>query len=900
VTPASVTVTPTSATPLSTAYWYGGQVTGALNAMGLSNGTLSNWTTDPAGAIPTGLVPGATTNVVFSASGASNQYNVVLGANMTVNSLTFNDPATVTINADGNSLTLMSNGSGTASAISANYNTTINAPLVLGAAQTWTLASGVALTVGGPVGGNYGLTIAGPGSVTMTGNNTYAGGTTISGGGTLTIGNAGSLGAGGVYAGAITSNGEFVLNSSSPQTLTGPISNTGAFVVNNNASVAISGAINSSGSLVVNNVGNVAMSGPISGSGSLTQIGPGLLTLSGSNTYTGITTVYNSGLTSPTTPDLVLSSTAGYAVGGDLHIGEAGGTGYAVVHLTQPNQIAPTATVYFDSTSGNWDYLKLLGNNLTVGGISSAAAGVIENAESESGYGPVTFTVNTTGATTYDGYIRNNASGTSSPLALVVGGSGSLTLAGGNISYTGSTTVNGGTLNLSYNSGGTGTIRNGLTINPGGTVVCAVGNALGYSGNNWVQNITINGGSLLTAVAAADNGWNTTINMTAGTLGSTVAGGYFSMGDGLSSGNGAVFNVTGTNVASVISADMHVRDNAGGSILFNVSPGGTSSDLTVTGNILYQAAGGITKNGAGIMTLTSTGAIPTSGSTYTGNVTINGGTLVAAAEASGSDTVLGNRSNSRTVTVNSGATLEFIAPNATATGFNATNVPTLNIAGGTVTNAEPGAPFPAGLINNALNNITLNNGVLTATTGQHGGYAAWNVNGTITSSGNSLISTSDPVYGTVMLNGASGSSGTTTVNVSNGTLTVSAPLVQDTVDSIVDALSVTGSGTLVLSGTNTYTGGTTVDGGTVILTNNEAIEDGTNLTIGNPAAFIPGPVVPGAVAAGTVAASLPTAAPQAAIAPVPEPGTLALLAAVLGSAAVYRRLRRSTYSSRSA
>ena len=69
-----------------------------------------------------------------------------------------------------------------------------------------------------------------------------------------------------------------------------------------------------------------------------------------------------------------------------------------------------------------------------------------------------------------------------------------------------------------------------------------------------------------------------------------------------------------------------------------------------------------------------------------------------------------------------------------------------------MTNGEPGNGFPVGLVNNALNNVSLTNGVLTATTGQHGGYAAWNINGTITSSGNSLISTSDPVYGTVMLN----------------------------------------------------------------------------------------------------------------------------------------------------
>ena len=44
------------------------------------------------------------------------------------------------------------------------------------------------------------------------------------------------------------------------------------------------------------------------------------------------------------------------------------------------------------------------------------------------------------------------------------------------------------------------------------------------------------------------------------------------------------------------------------------------------------------------------------------------------------------------------------------------------------------------------------------------------------------------------------------------------------------ALIKTGTGTLMLSGTNTFTGGTTVENGTLILTNNEALADGSNLT----------------------------------------------------------------------
>ena len=60
---------------------------------------------------------------------------------------------------------------------------------------------------------------------------------------------------------------------------------------------------------------------------------------------------------------------------------------------------------------------------------------------------------------------------------LIVNGPGGVTLSNFN-TYTGGTTVNGGTLNLEA-GGETGAIRGVLTINPGATVELA-GNSLGY------------------------------------------------------------------------------------------------------------------------------------------------------------------------------------------------------------------------------------------------------------------------------------------------------------------------------------------------------------------------------------------------------------------------------------
>jgi autotransporter-associated beta strand protein len=69
-------------------------------------------------------------------------------------------------------------------------------------------------------------------------------------------------------------------------------------------------------------------------------------------------------------------------------------------------------------------------------------------------------------------------------------------------------------------------------------------------------------------------------------------------------------------------------------------------------------------------------------------------------------------------------------------------------------------------------------------------------------------------------------------------------------------LTKVGSGTLVLSGTDTYTGGTIVAAGTLIATNPQTIADGTNLTIGRASAF-PAAIVASDAPAGSPAVSVP-------------------------------------------
>jgi fibronectin-binding autotransporter adhesin len=134
---------------------------------------------------------------------------------------------------------------------------------------------------------------------------------------------------------------------------------------------------------------------------------------------------------------------------------------------------------------------------------------------------------------------------------------------------------------------------------------------------------------------------------------------------------------------------------------------------------------------------------------------------------------------------------------------------------------------------------------------------------------------------------------------SNGQLTISGSIADDSNSGSIPAnersltlTSADGTGELVLSGTNSYAGGTFVESGTLILTNNEALAAGSSLTIGDASAFAGGPS--GAEAdTGAVSSGLnsPLSASPS-ITPVPEPGTLVLVAAgVVVGLATWRRKR---------
>ena len=76
---------------------------------------------------------------------------------------------------------------------------------------------------------------------------------------------------------------------------------------------------------------------------------------------------------------------------------------------------------------------------------------------------------------------------------------------------------------------------------------------------------------------------------------------------------------------------------------------------------------------------------------------------------------------------------------------------------------------------------------------------------------------------------------------------------QDNVDGHQRAACLTGRGTLVLSGTNTYMGGTTVDAGTLLVDNSYSLASGSSLIVGQGASVLFGPALAVSAAAGEAA-----------------------------------------------
>ncbi len=329
------------------------------------------------------------------------------------------------------------------------------------------------LTYSGVISGTGSLTKLGQGNLTLSGNNTYSGGTTISTG--FLIGNSRSLTGNifnnaalifeesnsGIFAGNISGNGAVKSRGAGTLSFTGVNSYTGGTTITNGTLMGdarsltgnfvlspLSSAIvnspnnananvsSSSPSLIFNQINNGIFAGNISGNGSVLSLGAGTLTLTGMNNYTGGTTI-----------------SGGTLIGNTQSL-----TGNVANYGTLVFDLTTLGSIFSGDISGSGQLIKqntgtliLSGNNSYTGGTIINDNGVLKG-NTFSLYGDI---INNASKLvfdqSYDGVFTGSISGTGQLIKDSTGCSasdcGKLTLSG-NISYTGGTTVTGGSVYL--------------------------------------------------------------------------------------------------------------------------------------------------------------------------------------------------------------------------------------------------------------------------------------------------------------------------------------------------------------------------------------------------------------------------------------------------------------------
>ncbi|WP_341992487.1 autotransporter-associated beta strand repeat-containing protein, partial [Azorhizobium sp. AG788] len=676
-----------------------------------------------------------------------------------------------------------------------------------------------ALTYAGAISGTGSLTQAGTGTLTLSGTNTYTGGTTISAG-TL-VGSTSSLtgnivdnaalvfdqGTAGTFSGLVSGTGSVTKTGSGTLTLSGTNSYTGGTTIsagrlqigNGGTSGSITGNIVNNATLVFDRSDALTYAGAISGTGSLIKNGTGTLTLSGASTYSGLTTVAAGGLA-------VTGSVAG-------NVSLASGTTLSgsgtIAGLVRVNGGTLVGTQTAPLTMGSLLLASASNVNVTLGAPSASPAFTVLgnltldgtlNVTANAGFGSGVYRIfNYGGALTDNGLDVASVSGLAATVQTAVTGQVNL---------------------LVSNPGQTILFWNGTTITPTGTVEGGSGTWTAATQTNWTNSAGLVPQAWNSGFAVFQGTAGTvTVDTSAGAVATTgmqfVTSGYVVTGDALT--------LAGTAQATIRVGD---GTSAGSSTVATIS-----SALTGTG--------GINKTDLG--TLVLAGA-----NTYSGGTTVSAGTLqIGNGGTSGS--IVGNITNNASLVFNRSDTVTYGGVISGTGGLTKTGAGTLILTGENTYGADAlAASGQSGAVSGtitAAGGTVSNSGTLISNAG-----AVLLQPGIIASQG-TLVTVTPPVSARMSLAAAAPVTASATLAaapialqgtlISQGTLQIgnggtSGSIVGDIIDngalvfnrsdavtfagivSGTGSLIQAGTGTLTLTGANSYSGGTTIAGGTLV------------------------------------------------------------------------------------
>jgi fibronectin-binding autotransporter adhesin len=678
------------------------------------------------------------------------------------------------------------------------YNGTLAFSGTIALVGNTTVATNVSTSYEGAISGAWPLTMSGPAPLTLSASNTYTGNTTINGGNLLLnfaaagapasniINNASNSSALGFGGGSLVIQGS--AGASNSQQFNGLSINSGVSTIS--LTSGGSGAASLSLGAISYSSGFMVFSLPASGS--ITTTTPdGILGPWATVAGVGFAAISGGSITAAPVNSYTSVSVLGGAIpsGSTNNIAIVDGGTSGPVTLVSPTTVISTL---LQSATGNAAMIALSGGTLQAAGIMAPSGAQSLTIGTSPGDGSLSAATAGGALALYSGTsgltVNSVIADNSSPSQLYTFGPGVTLLTAAN-TYTGPTTITGGTLQVgSGGSLGSGNYA-GAIVNNGnllfGTTSAQTLSGM-LSGNG---GLTMAGAGVLYLANSASS-YSGSVNLSAGTV------------DFSSGGLGSASSITFQGGALQWAAG-NTQDVSGAFVMVN----STTATLDTQGNSVTLATafgsnstGALVKIGTGTLTLTAL-------ETYSGNTLVSAGTLNLGGNTG--DNNGGDLRNS-TIIVPAGSVLGLSGMDVL--GFASTS--SLLVSGVVAkTNAQSETLFRP---------ITLSNGTLTSTTtGSANG--AWNLFGSVITTGSG---TSNFING---IGSLSLRTSTSAFNLgSSSTLNISVPIIQ--YGGSTSPLNLIGSGLLVLSASNTYTGATNITGGTLQLGSGGLGPDGS---IGN-------------------------------------------------------------------